>query len=119
MSAFNIGDRVSWKAARGTNDGLIEDLPGPNTPWYFIRRDNGNVLSLEADKLTLVKAAGPSKETLAAAIVTISEGVTALLKSGLNRKAIVILLAASTGVTRQNINAVLDGLATLKKDYAS
>jgi len=58
-----------------------------------------------------------SKEVLAEAIVKISEAMQALTASGLNRDAIVVLLAAKTGVAKKDINAVLDGLNRLRGWY--
>lgn len=57
------------------------------------------------------------KESLANAIAKISEGVTALQKSGLNTHAIIVLLHDHTKVPRGSINAVLHGLADLKGRY--
>jgi hypothetical protein len=58
-------------------------------------------------------------ESLAKAIITISDAMEALLKSGLNRRAIAVLLSDSTNIPITKIFAVLDGLAALKKDYCS
>jgi hypothetical protein len=58
-----------------------------------------------------------SPESLAKAIVKISDGVSALLAGGLNQRAIVILLHHSTKVAMKDIAAVLEGLKTLKDDY--
>ncbi len=58
-----------------------------------------------------------AREVLAEVIVKISEGMEKLLRSGLNRRAIVILLRDSTGCTKTDIEAVLEGLDTLARDY--
>jgi len=58
-----------------------------------------------------------TKEVLAEAIVKISEAMQQLTASGLNRDAVVVLLAAKTGVTKKDINAVLDGLNRLRGWY--
>lgn len=58
-----------------------------------------------------------SPETLAAAVTKISESMTVLLKSGLNRKAIVVLLYDYTKVPKRDIDLVLNGLERLKGYY--
>lgn len=60
-----------------------------------------------------------TKEVLAENIVKISEGMTKLLASGLNRKAIVVLLKHSTGLGGGEINSVLDGLQQLRTNYCT
>ncbi len=59
----------------------------------------------------------PESETLAEAIVDISNGMRALESSGLNRKAIVLLLQDATGLSRAAIGSVLDALPKLKGMY--
>lgn len=54
---------------------------------------------------------------LATNIRKLSEGVEKLLASGLNRKAVVVLLKDHTGVSQKTINTVLDGLQELAKKY--
>lgn len=54
---------------------------------------------------------------LSSAIEAISDGLKRLVGSGLNRKAIIVLLHDATGVARRDITAVLDGLNDLKKLY--
>lgn len=56
---------------------------------------------------------------LSEAIEGISSGMKALLKSGLNRRAIIVLLHDSTRVAKRDIESVLSGLETLKKQYTS
>ena len=58
-----------------------------------------------------------STEILAEAIVRISAAFDALQKSGLNRKAIVVLIQAETRIAARDINAVLDAMARLKVWY--
>jgi len=58
-----------------------------------------------------------TREVLAEAIIRISEGLTSLEKSGLNRKAIVALIADGTTVGKPDIRTVLDALARLKGWY--
>jgi len=57
------------------------------------------------------------KEVLAEAIVNISKGMTGLLKSGLNKRAITLLIQDHTGLNRGAITAVLDALPQLEKMY--
>jgi siroheme synthase len=59
------------------------------------------------------------KEVLAAAIIKISEAADKLRKSGLNEKAIMILLHHETRVSQRDIKAVLSGLALLRKQYCA
>ena len=56
-------------------------------------------------------------ESLASAIAKISDGFDALLKSGLNKRAIVLLLHDATRLRRTDIQAVLDALPKLKEMY--
>lgn len=51
---------------------------------------------------------------LAEAIKRIDRGMQLVLKSGLSRQALVVLLQASTRVGRKPIEKVLDGLKSLK-----
>lgn len=59
----------------------------------------------------------PSTETLAQAIVAISQAVERLTKIGLNRKAILVLLSASSGVGKRDCEYVLNHLLLLRKNY--
>lgn len=59
------------------------------------------------------------RAVLATAITDISNGVNALLKSGLNRQAIIVLVADKSKVSRRDIVTVLDALSSLKRDYCS
>ncbi|NEU94791.1 hypothetical protein [Bradyrhizobium uaiense] len=61
--------------------------------------------------------AAPEPDSLAEAIAKIAGGFDRLQKSGLNRKAIVILLNDWTGVGKRDIERVLSGLADLPKVY--
>ena len=56
-------------------------------------------------------------EILAEAIVRIGEAFAKLQESGLNRKAIVILIQAETKLSRQQINLVLNALTQLRGWY--
>jgi DNA polymerase III delta prime subunit len=54
---------------------------------------------------------------LADSVRKIEKAMKDINESGLNRKAIVVLLAESTGVSRRDINAVLNGLEQLGAEY--
>lgn len=58
-----------------------------------------------------------TKEILAEAIIRIGEAFAKLQESGLNRKAIVILIQAETKISRKDINTVLDALNQLRGWY--
>ena len=58
-----------------------------------------------------------SREVLADAIVKISEGLNRLKKSGLNRRAIVVLVKDASGVGMYDIHKVLDALEDLRRLY--
>ena len=57
------------------------------------------------------------KEVLAAHIIEISRGITRILSTGLNRKAIIALLRDSTGLGKSTLKIVLDGIEQLEHDY--
>ncbi len=57
------------------------------------------------------------KEVLAAAIVSISAAVKKLYESGLNRKAVVALIADDTKLGKGTIDTVLASLLDLRKTY--
>ena len=57
------------------------------------------------------------KEVLAQAIVDIAAAGKRLAGAKLNRKAIVLLLSYSSGVNRTDVNAVLDSIADLEREY--
>lgn len=61
--------------------------------------------------------AAPDQQTLAEAILKISDGIQALQRSGLNKKAILVLLANKTGIGQRTCEDVLDGIADLKRSY--
>ncbi len=58
-------------------------------------------------------------KVLAKAIVRMSDDLNALLKSGLNRRAIVILVSAASKEPQYRVEAVLSALADLKRDYTA
>lgn len=59
----------------------------------------------------------PCADTLAEAVVRVSAGFVRLQASGLNRKAIVVLLNDCTGVGKRDIERVLQGLGYLSTAY--
>mgnify|MGYP000019248453 CR=1 FL=1 len=61
----------------------------------------------------------PPPPDLADVIRQVSEGFKRLKASGLNRRAVVVLLADSTGLGKKAVEKVLDGLDTLAKDYTT
>ena len=56
-------------------------------------------------------------EVLASSVAKISDGFERIEKSGLTRRALLVLLADSTGVNKTQINRVLNGLRCLKAEY--
>ena len=69
------------------------------------------------DQLSEAEREAQEKQTLAENIASISKAMESLLDSGLNEKAIVVLLKHRTGLTQASIRAVLDGLEDLEEDY--
>jgi len=59
------------------------------------------------------------KDILAQAIVDISESAKALTASGLNERAIVVLLHDHTGIPMGDIKMVLHGIGELRKAYTT
>jgi len=71
-----------------------------------------------SERIKVKKSDQPeSTEILAKAIVNIGKASNALLKSGLNKKAIIILIQAETKLSRHNIELVLDSLPQLERWY--
>lgn len=58
-----------------------------------------------------------SPENLADNIKAISFAMNRLLKSGLNRKAIMVLVSHETGISQRQISAVVDSLQELQRRY--
>lgn len=63
------------------------------------------------------KKARETVETIATEIAKLSRQVSALLSGRLNRKAVVLLLVASSGQTQATINIVLDAISGLEEKY--
>lgn len=61
----------------------------------------------------------PSQETLAEAIIAISQAMGRLTASGLNRKAILVLVSAASGVGKRDCEYVLNHLLLLRKTYCT
>lgn len=75
-------------------------------------------LNDDARRVRVIKSDPPeSTEILAEAIVRIGEAVHKLNGSGLNRKAIVILLHEATKVGKKDIETILDALPRLRGWY--
>lgn len=75
---------------------------------------NKSKLIVEQDE-----AAPVEKKVLAKAIVDISESMRRLERSGLNRKAVVILVAKSANCPQYVVENVLDALRQLQQDYTN
>jgi hypothetical protein len=58
-----------------------------------------------------------STEILASAIVSIGKAADKLLASGLNTKAVIVLLQHETKVSQRDIKTILDGLKRLESWY--
>jgi hypothetical protein len=56
-------------------------------------------------------------EAIAKGVVHVSEAIKELQAGRLNDKAILVLLAHSTGLSQKHIKAVIDGLGTLSDLY--
>lgn len=69
------------------------------------------------EKAPAPEISGNEARDLAAAVRRIDVGVKEILASGLNRKALIVLLNEATGVTRRDINSVLNGLESLGAEY--
>jgi hypothetical protein len=68
--------------------------------------------------ITVKKSTPPeSKEILAEAITRISESLTKLSASGLNRDAIIILLHDHTKIAKRDIKIILESLSRLRGWY--
>lgn len=67
--------------------------------------------------VTQDKAHPVTKEVLATAICKLSDNTSKLLQSGLNHKAIVVLLRDATGLPKTKINMILNAINQLRTDY--
>lgn len=66
-----------------------------------------------------VKKSDPpeSKEILAEAIISIGDAVNKLKSSGINEKAVIVLIRDKTGLPKGTIKTVLDSLPQLQRWY--
>lgn len=72
----------------------------------------------DARRVVVVKSDPPeTTEILADAIVRLSEAHEKLKSSGLNRKAIILLLNDATGVGKRDIATILDAMPRLRGWY--
>lgn len=67
--------------------------------------------------VTQDKAHPIAKDVLAKEICKLSDNTSKLLQSGLNQKAIIVLLRDATGLSKTKINLVLNALGQLRTDY--
>lgn len=58
-------------------------------------------------------------EVMAKAIVEISDGMKKMLRAGLKQKTIVILVSVHTGVSRTNVENVINCLESLRDIYCT
>ena len=63
--------------------------------------------------------AAATAEEMADAIRKIADGTDQMLRAGLNRRAICVLLKDATGISLNDISKVLNGLADLGKMYTT
>jgi hypothetical protein len=77
-----------------------------------LKAAHGKIVKVVQDEKTLVE-----KEVLATAIVSISDAVQKLYKSGLNKRAVIALIADDTKLGKGTIDAVLSSLGDLRKTY--
>src|SRR5271170_1065210 len=80
-------------------------------------RDIVRATGAKAAKVVQSEEAPVEKEVLATAIVSISDTVKKLYDSGLNRRAVVALIADDTKLGKGTIEAVRDSLVDLCKAY--
>lgn len=59
------------------------------------------------------------RDVLATSIVKIADAAKRLTASGLNRRAVVVLVSHSSGLSARDVNAVLDSLETLTAQYTT
>lgn len=56
-------------------------------------------------------------KVLAESIVAISNAATGMLNSNVKKRAFLVLLKDSTGISMGDIEKVIDGIANLRRDY--
>ncbi len=116
---YFIDGKGTVTKAKLKRDLTVQDCPKGYVHRYdeICRKCGNKGVAVANVKVKQDPEAPVAREVLAEVIVKISDGVTKLLKSGLNRRAIVTLLRDSTGCNRSEIEAVLEGLETLARDY--
>ena len=72
------------------------------------------LVALETDE---AKNSRETVESIARNISALAKSVSALLSGPLNRKALVILLASSSGMSRGTVDDVLMALVNFEKDW--
>lgn len=77
------------------------------------------VLSKSVQRRLAIQQGDPPVERtiLAEAIVKISKAAEDLVRSGLNERAIIVLLADKTNLSRGSVKDLLRGLSKLREDY--
>ncbi len=99
-----MAKKTGRKKPRGRAAGLHDKPATPRSPFpVSVRQGDEEV----------------PREILADAIVKIGEGFERLSKSGLNRRAIVVLVRDASGVTKGDVHKVLDALENLRGLYTS
>lgn len=83
----------------------------------YVQVDGGWSLTPEGMRIVAARAALLDPDTLADRLKSISSGMKKILDGGLNRRALVVLLQDCTGQSKTTINAVLDGLRDIEKNY--
>lgn len=58
-----------------------------------------------------------SAETIAQAIVKVADATQAIYKSGLNEKALILLISEASGVCKRDVKYVLSNMFHLKATY--
>ena len=73
------------------------------------------------DNMEKISNLNPSKngDNLAEAIVKMGNAAELLLRNGLNKRAIIILLQATTKIPQRDIKAILEALPMLEKLYCN
>lgn len=75
-------------------------------------------MAKNAEVKVIVDAEQPEPtEVIAASIIKISDGFAKLLKGGLNRRALLVLIKDNTNVPMHEVSRVLDCLPRLKEIY--
>jgi hypothetical protein len=106
VNSFMSGKKIKVECAACYNE---------EGSWACVRPAHGAFA--KTAKVVQNDEAPVEKEILATAIVAISDAVQKLYKSGLNRKAVVALIADDTKLGKGTIDTVLSSLLDLRKTY--